>query len=205
MRFRRLTVVMLAVLLCMSLTGCKEKVTTLADDITSDTESEYVKMDEIALKGGEVDRENIGYCAVMIPADFVEVEDTPGMYVSTLYPLDSSNIYYTVAEPSDLGYFSDSMDAKGFKMAIEDAYRAVGDPIDLVIDSFARESMEGIPCIKVRSHYAIGDDEIQQLVYIILANNTHVITYSQTADDSLLADFETSEGELKLVRERSNA
>lgn len=205
MNFRKLMAVVLVSCLCISLTGCKEKVTTLADDITANEKSEYIKMDEFELKGEGVERENIGYCAVMIPADFVEVEDIKGMYVSNLYPLDSSNIYYTAVDPATLGYISDNMDADSFKMAIEDAYRAVGDPIDLKVDSFSKESMEGIPCYKVRSHYAVEDDEIQQLVYIILANNTHIITYSQTSDDVLLADFETSEGELKLVRERSNA
>ena len=36
---------------------------------------------------------------------------------------------------------------------------------------------------------------------MILADNTYTITYSQMADDELLADFEIYDGQIRLVRE----
>ena len=46
-----------------------------------------------------------------------------------------------------------------------------------------------------------GEHTIQQLTYLVLAEDTYTITYSQSQDDELMADFEISDGEIKLVRE----
>ena len=47
----------------------------------------------------------------------------------------------------------------------------------------------------------IDDDMMQQLAYMILGEDTYTITYSQMNDDELMADFEISDGEIRLVRE----
>ena len=49
--------------------------------------------------------------------------------------------------------------------------------------------------------YQIEGGEVEQLAYLILAEDTYTITYSQMADDDLMADFEISDGVIKLVRE----
>ena len=36
---------------------------------------------------------------------------------------------------------------------------------------------------------------------MILGEDTYTITYSQMSDDELMADFEISDGEIRLVRE----
>ena len=61
--------------------------------------------------------------------------------------------------------------------------------------------LEGVPGYKIRSSYEVEGGEVEQLAYLILAENTYTITYSQMADDDLMADFEISDGEIKLVRE----
>ena len=61
--------------------------------------------------------------------------------------------------------------------------------------------MEGIPAYKIRSEYETEGNSIQQLTYLVLADNTYTITYSQSRDDELMADFEISEGEIRLVKE----
>ena len=61
--------------------------------------------------------------------------------------------------------------------------------------------MEGIPGYKVRSNYQLDEETIEQVAYMILADNTYTITYSQMADDELLADFEIYDGQIRLVRE----
>ncbi len=43
--------------------------------------------------------------------------------------------------------------------------------------------------------------EIEPLAYLILADDTYTVTYSQMSDDELMADFEISDGEIRLVRE----
>ena len=74
-----------------------------------------------------------------------------------------------------------------------------------LIDDFSKETLEGVPCYKIRSHYNIGDRDVQQLTYIIMAADTHVITYTQASDDDLLVDFLNDEGQIRLVREISQA
>ncbi len=44
-------------------------------------------------------------------------------------------------------------------------------------------------------------ETIEQVAYMILADNTYTVTYSQMAGDELLADFELSDGLIRLVRE----
>lgn len=190
----------------LSLVSCGAKeYTTVADDITKDS-TEYTEMERIALKGERgSDRTDIGYCAVLIPNDYVASDEVEGMYVSALYPLDASNIYYTIQDASTVGYVNGELTENTFKDAIEGGYRDLNDPVELTIDEFVRDNMEGIPCYKIRYHYTVSGQELQQLCYIIMAKETHVITYTQMDDDDLFADFVHEDAAIRLVRERSQA
>lgn len=192
------------------LTGCNDEVITVADNMNSSSAegegTEYIELETFEIqKEQAVEREGIGYCAILIPADFVQSEEVPGMYISKRYPLDSGNIYYTVTNSADIGAVSDELSKESYVKAIESAYEAMGDSIKLKVDDFSKETLEGVPCYKIRSHYNIGDRDVQQLTYIIMAADTHVITYTQASDDDLLVDFLKDEGQIKLVREISQA
>ena len=63
--------------------------------------------------------------------------------------------------------------------------------------------MDGIPAYKIRTTYETDENSIQQLTYLVLAEDTYTITYSQSEDDELMADFEISDGTIKLVKEES--
>lgn len=198
-------ILMLVLVLCC---GCGNKeVITVADDITGQSveETEYITVDSFEIKKDDSAKEPIGYCAVMIPTDFVEDENTAGMYVSNLYPIDSSNIYYSIIDDEELGFVDGSLDSKSYEQSVENAYLSLGSSVDIVVDSFENTQMEGVPCYKIRSHFSIEDRDVQQLVYIIMSTETHVITYSQASDDELLYDFLESEGEIRLVKEISES
>lgn len=193
---------LISALLC----GCQEKVVTVAD-VQGDEEQEttYIEMKEFVLKDKveDSDRENVNYCAVMIPAGYHESEEIPGMYLHERTPLDSSNIYYTVSEGSGNGLVSESLTKEAYSKIMEEAFRESGQEVSLEIESFEEIDMEGIPAYKIRSTYEVSDHQIEQLAYLILAEDTYTITYSQAADDELMADFEVSDGEIKLVKEES--
>lgn len=193
---------LISALLC----GCQEKVVTVAD-VQGDEEQEttYIEMKEFVLKDKveDSDRENVNYCAVMIPAGYHESEEIPGMYLHERTPLDSSNIYYTVSEGSGNGLVSESLTKEAYSKIMEEAFRESGQEVSLEIESFEEIDMEGIPAYKIRSTYEVADHQIEQLAYLILAEDTYTITYSQAADDELMADFEVSDGEIKLVKEES--
>lgn len=199
---KRMLPIVGAVVLGIFLTGCGDKVTTVADDISSKKDEEYVTMEEFELKGpAPEERENIGYCAILIPSDYHKSESEEGMYVSDVYPLESSNIYYTVTDAASVGAIDDNLTEAEYEKAIEDAYGSMGGDIDLVMDEFSREEFEGIPSYRIRCHYTPGNGkDIQQLCYIIMGSKTHVITYTQVSDDELMMDFMTDEGQIKLIR-----
>lgn len=196
--------ILLLASLALLLTGCGEKVITVAGTWSEDgQESEYIEMKEFQIKEPEAEsgREEVSCCAVLIPAGYHESEEIPGMYIHERSPLDSSNIYYTVSEGSGDGNVSQELTEESYQKLVEEAYRESGQEISVEIESFERIDMEGVPGYKVCSICKIDDDMMQQLAYMILGEDTYTITYSQMNDDELMADFEISDGEIRLVRE----
>lgn len=189
-------------ILCLG--GCGDKVITVSSVLEEDGQAvEYIEMQEFELKEKkqDSDREDVQFCAVMIPAGYYESEEIPGMYFHERAPLDSSNIYWSVSEGSAEGRVSESLTEKEYKDIIEEAFKENGQEGSLQVDSFEEVDMDGVPAYKIRSTYTIEENEIQQLTYLVLAENTYTITYSQSEDDELMADFEISDGKIKLVKE----
>ena len=195
----------LTVLLSMFLAGCgdKEVITVAGIQSEEGQEPKYIEMQEFELKetAPEMTGDKSGSCVVLIPEGFQESEEIPGMYVHERNPLDSSNVYYTVSEGSGEGNVSSELTEADYRESIEEAYKASGQDVQLNIESFEKIDMEGIPGYKVRSNYQLDEETIEQVAYMILADNTYTITYSQMADDELLADFEIYDGQIRLVRE----
>lgn len=194
----------LAVAGVAGLCGCKEEVITVADIQSEDGEdTQYIEMKECELKETEEDdgREEIRHCVVRIPEGYYQSEEIPGMYLHEKAPLDSSNIYYSCAPGAEQGKVSDTLTGEEYKKSIEEAFQKRGQDVTLQISSFEELDMEGIPAYKIRSEYETEGNSIQQLTYLVLADNTYTITYSQSRDDELMADFEISEGEIRLVKE----
>ncbi|MCR4990129.1 MAG: hypothetical protein K6A38_04625 [Lachnospiraceae bacterium] len=199
---KRICLVSVVLILALSFTGCEKKYTTVKDDITSgEGQSGYLTVDSFTLKEpSNEEKAPLESCAVLIPAGFKKSDSVEGMYVSEMYPMESSNIFYTITDPSEIGAVSDKLDQNSYKKAVEEAYISLGESVSLTVDSFEKGSMQDVPCYKIRSHYNAGEFDVQQLTYIIIATNTHVITYSQAGDDELMYDFLEAEGEIKLIR-----
>lgn len=194
----------LAVAGVAGLCGCKEEVITVADIQSEDGEDrQYIEMQEFELKETEEDngRVAIRHCVVRIPQGYYRSEEIPGMYLHEKAPLDSSNIYYSCVPGADRGKVSDTLTGEEYKKSIEEAFQKRGQEVSLRISSFEELDMGGIPAYKIRSEYETEGNSIQQLTYLVLADNTYTITYSQSRDDELMADFEISEGEIRLVKE----
>lgn len=186
------------------LSGCGNKVITVADMQEADEQTaEYIELQEFELKEAEEKngRENIQYCAVMIPAGYEESEEIPGMYLHERAPLDSSNIYYSVSEGVGDGVVSESLTKEAYEEELEEAFKESGQEINVTVAAFEEVDMDGVPAYKIRSSYENGENTIEQLTYLILAEDTYTITYSQAEDDELMADFEVSDGEIRLVKE----
>lgn len=202
----KLTAVLLSAGMMLAMCGCEKKVISVSTVSEEEgQETEYIEMQELELKEKEREngRENIKYCAVMIPAGYHESEEIPGMYLHERTPLDSSNIYYSVSEGSSEGFLSSNLTEEEYRETIENALNENGQEGSLTIDSFEEIDMDGIPAYKIRTTYETDENSIQQLTYLVLAEDTYTITYSQSEDDELMADFEISDGTIKLVKEES--
>lgn len=199
--------VIIGALLIALLTGCEQKVVTVADIQSEDgQETDYIEMKEFELKSGEVEEEDsVRYCALLIPAGYQPSEEIEGMYVHERSPLDSSNIYYTVSPGDADGKVSEKLTKEIYEKTIENAFLEEGWKIDLQIESFEEIDMEGVPGYKVRSTYKVEDGQIEQLTYLIMADDTYTITYSQMADDQLMADFDISGDEIRLIRNEESS
>lgn len=202
----KLTAVLLSAGMMLAMCGCEKKVISVSSVSEEEgQETEYIEMQELELKEKERENggENIKYCAVMIPAGYHESEEIPGMYLHERTPLDSSNIYYSVSEGSREGFLSSDLTEEEYRETIENALNENGQEGSLTIDSFEEIDMDGIPAYKIRTTYETDENSIQQLTYLVLAEDTYTITYSQSEDDELMADFEISDGTIKLVKEES--
>ena len=196
--------VIFAALAAIFLTGCGKEAVTVAGIQSDDGQpAQYIEMREFELKEPtqEIDREKASYCVVLIPASYQESQEVPGMYIHNRSPLDSSNIYYTVSEGGQDGMVSTDLTKETYEKTLEEAYKAAGRDVDLVIESFEEIDMEGVPGYKIRSSCQLEEEKIEQLTYLILAQDTYTITYSQMSDDELMADFVISDGEIRLMRE----
>lgn len=196
--------ILLMTLFSLLLSGCSKEVVTVAGIQSEDgQDADYIEMKEFELKSQktEISNDGVSCCAVLIPSGYQESDEIPGMYVHEKSPLDSSNVYYTISEGSGDGKVSKTLTEDSYKEILEEAFQEAGQDIDLEIEAFEEIDMEGVPAYKIRSSYSVEDGEIEQLTYLILAENTYTITYSQMSDDELMADFEISDGAIRLVRE----
>ncbi len=193
--------VMLSLIGAFVVCGCQEKVTTVAQIQDEEGQIEYIKMQEFEFKekAEESGREKLAHCVVLVPTGYHESEEIPGMYVHERAPMESSNIYYTVTK-GEGEMVSDELTEEIYKESVEEAFAQNGKEISMEVTSFEKMEMDGVPTYKVRSAYTMDKHTVLQLTYMILAEDTHTITYSQSKDDELMADFDISEGQIKLVK-----
>ena len=202
---KKAVLVLLVPALLFLFSGCEKKVITAADDITL-TEGETADVPVIDSFEKKVvvaeDLPEIGSVVLKIPEGYVPSKEDANLYVSELYPLDSSNVCYSRSDGRDLGMVDKNLTKEQYEEAIEEAFAAEGKTVDLTVDDFSAESMDGVPAYKIRSHYNTGDRRLQMLTYIIASSETYVITYTQLSDDELFTDFQTDEGQICLIREK---
>lgn len=195
---------LLPLVLCLLVMGCSREVITVAGmESQEQTEgnASYIEIRRFELKEPveEYEGEDVAFCAVLIPAGYVESGEIPGMYIHERAPFEASNIYYSVSEGNGEGIVSGSLTQEQYEKLVEEAYTAKGQSVDLEIKSFEKSEIEGVPSYIIRSSYVKAPKQVQQLTYLILAEDTHTITYTQMSDDEMMADFMVSEGQIKLV------
>lgn len=129
-------------------------------------------------------------CTFDIPEGFEESQDVENLYVTARYPLDASMIYYEVMD-GDISL--QLMTEEHFtKEAEESLSQLYGEEITLNMESFENVKIDGYPAFRVLCRYETQGIEITQLEYIINADKTYAVTYSQTSDVDRMEEYEAS-------------
>ncbi|MCH5250751.1 MAG: hypothetical protein J1E98_12500 [Lachnospiraceae bacterium] len=131
-----------------------------------------------------------GSCTFTLPKGFEESEDITGMYLNEHYPIDASTIYY---KELDKDMSLQLMSENTFRQNMEKELEKIYDyNVKLNIETFEQIKINDFASFKIRFSYTNDDVEFTQLQYIINADKTYVITYSQTDEYDRMDEFEES-------------
>ena len=166
-----------------------EEALGIDEEIRQQLMTELLEENELDVSVVESERATKG-CTFDLPEGFVESTETDNLYVTERYPLDTSMIYYEVME-GDISLQLMTKDL--FKEQAEESLgQAYGEDIVIDIDGYEGVKIDGHPAFRILCHYEADNIKITQLEYVINADKTYVITYSQTSDYDWMEAFETS-------------
>ncbi len=169
---------------------------TIEEPLKSQLTAELLEENELDASVVENTRVTKG-CTFDLPEGFEAAEDVEGMYVTGRYPIDASSIYY-VQMDQDMAL--QLMTEESFKEHTQDTFRELyGEVVELVVDSFEQMEMQGYPAFKILCHYQVEDVKVTQLAYIINADKSYVITYSQTSDYDRMEEYEASADTIRVA------
>ncbi len=139
-------------------------------------------------------------CTVVLPDGYLPSDSVKGMFVSQRNPLDSSNIYYTVSENLDKDVLNEMLASEEYRVQMEEKLKEEYGA-EAAVDDFEYTELEidGCPAHKVEVSCQAGEARMEQLVYIIVADKTYTITYSQSADDEKMDEFKESAETIHVV------
>ena len=172
-----------------------DKQIEIDDETRQQLTAELLEENEMDVSVVESGRSTTG-CTFEIPEGFEESQDVDDLYVTARYPLDTSMIYYEVLD-GDISL--QLMTEEQFREQAEaDFSLQYGEDISLDIDSFESVKVDGYPAFRIMCHYEADDIRITQLEYLINADKTYVITYSQTSDYDWMEEYEASAATIRV-------
>ncbi|MDE6662722.1 MAG: hypothetical protein K2K46_05180 [Lachnospiraceae bacterium] len=129
-------------------------------------------------------------CTFVPPEDFEELPDMEGMYVSEHYPVDASTIYCTEKKMDiSLQLMTEDTFTDHMKKELKKLYDS---EVEIKVDTFEKITIDDFPAFKIICSYSYGDVKITQLEYIINADKSYIIIYSQTDDYDRMEEFKAS-------------
>ena len=129
-------------------------------------------------------------CTFALPEGFTESEDVPGMYMTKRYPIDASLISYMEVD-KDISL--QLMTEESFIVQMEKDFSELYETdIEVNLKSYEKTEISGYPAFRILCSYIYEEVEITQLAYVINADKSYVITYSQTDEYDRMEEFEAS-------------
>lgn len=150
------------------------------------------QMDTSVMEGSKATRG----CTFTLPEGFAEAEDMEGMYVTKRYPIDASTIYY-IEMNKDIAL--QLMTEETFLAQAQEQFVENGEmDVEVSLDSFERIEIDGYPAFRIVCSYELDDVKFTHLEYVINADKSYIITYSQTDEYDRMEEFEASAATIKL-------
>lgn len=138
-------------------------------------------------------------CTLILPEGYVPEAGRSGMYISQRHPVDSSNIYYVVSDSMDTELLRESLQSGTYEKQAEKRFKeAYGAEASLNSFVFEGTQIDGCPAYVIRLSCTADGMTMEQLIYMIVADRTYTVTYSQAADDERMDDFEKSAGTIRV-------
>lgn len=166
---------------------------TLAISSDSTVNGMYKSINQQILKSYKINTFGEEGCSVVLPAGYLLSTEVEGLYLSERNPIDSSNIYYTVSDGTDSAELKKSLSDESYKEQMRKKYEATyGSAIQLTKFSYKETKVSGAPAFELSVQAKLEDMTLEQLILIVAADRTYTITYSQSADDERMAEFQDS-------------
>lgn len=168
------------------------------EELDSETKEELVAQ---LLEDKNMDTSILKYskktqCVFTLPEGFEEAEDLPGLYLNEHYPTDASTIYYVELEKDTaLQLMSENTFKDNMESELRNSY---GSEVNINIETFEKIEIDGFASFRILYDYISGGIKFTQLQYIINAEKTYVITYSQTDEYDRMEEFEASAGTIQI-------
>lgn len=129
-------------------------------------------------------------CTFDLPEEFEESGEAAGVYVTGRYPIDASTISYTVMEQdTSLQLMTQETFKEQTQESLSETY---DDTVEVMVDSFESMKIDGYPAFRILCHYQVEDIQITQLAYVINADKSYMVIYSQTSDYDRMEEYEAS-------------
>lgn len=139
-------------------------------------------------------------CTLVLPIGYVASDTVKGMYLAERYPMDSSNVYYTVSENVDAAALAEAITSEDYKERIQIQFKEAYGP-EAVLNKYklTQTDISGCPAYQIELTCQAGDMQMEQLIYVIVADKVYTITYSQAADDDRMGDFRKSADTIRVI------
>lgn len=169
----------------------EEASTEISTETVEETEEEQETPEEIAEEIVESEEEEVeatGAAVVDIPSGFKEYLAPSGIYVTTKYPEDGSNIYIMTSP-----YYGELPGEAEYTRKINENLSAqVGEIVKIDLIEFEKTTVEG--CDATRALYTYSHDgmNFKRLEYTVNTDITTTIAYTQEGDADWMDVFEES-------------
>lgn len=199
---KKLSIMLIGVMLVLTMTGCGEKkdnsdVTieeSAVGDTAADSDNMIVETEEIPKADSEINTDQEEYIndeseelTCVLPDGFKEYPDEEGLYVYKNFPKDASTISYVISESDTTAEIT----KESLKADLEADYlEAYGDQVDIEITEFQNIKIDGRKSLSIKMEYEFKGVAYEQLMYVIYNGaDLHVLNFTQEKDGKWSEEF----------------